>query len=695
MSTQLSDLRFSLCLACSHPSSLTRDAPRSIRQTVKCRPMLRLANPLLPSLIPVKIIMRYSWLAVCGSLLVSAQTESPVRLDTRSRIASRVANIHVDYDLSVENKVSFTYGDCESKREDETHHMISRSSEGAAAGTSQRLVWLIPREADSGGCLSAWDESGRLLGRSGPQNLSQAHTVWKRGEGIEMTPENGINVWGPWFDGVKLLEEKQHGPVDVEAAKAKEIAIIGAGMGGLMTYLVLQQAGLKNITILEGSSRLGGRVRTEYLSGSPWDYSYQEMGPMRIPHTTQLGDKTYNISDQKILFQLAEELNRINADENPDLSVDFIPFYQRSENSFVYHKERKMENGLPPTQADVAEDPSLGPTSIEIPESAQKLNEEVLASLPQEELGIGLAENIWQAHADFLERGGPGGLPGDQWSEFGYLVNFLNATVTDANAITGGIGYHNYLGKTYYAVLFGPYTNMKTVDGGMNRLPNAFAPLVDDIISFDSKVERIKYHNETSRLTLQWRGNYTEKLESGDYDYAIVTAPLPVVQRMRLPDLPFAIRNAIDTMTYGSACKVALEYKSRFWEHFDKPIYGSCDTSTDIPGLGSICYPSHGINSTGPGSILATYEIGPPLGVQWVAVAEEQHVQYVVDAMAEIHGDIALEEYTGKHARHCWQMDEFAAGGWAAPLVGDHETYLPAFFKTHSNVSLGILMIMG
>ena len=630
--------------------------------------------------------MRFVDLAI-GLFIASAQAKFHIRLETRTRITSRVANVHVDYDLPVEGGVAFTYGDCDSTHEDQSHHYISRSPDGGAAGESHRLVWVMPREAVSGGCLSAWSAPGELVGRSEPQDLEQAHIFWKRDEGIEMTPGNGINVWGPWFDGVKLLEEKNPGHVDVEVAKTKEIAIVGAGMGGLMTYLILQQAGLTNVTLLESSNRLGGRVRTEYLSGGPWDYDYQELGPMRIPHTTQIGDKTYNISDQKILFQLADELNRINADRDPGLSVDFIPFYQRSNNSFVYHKERKMENGLPPTQADVREDPSLGPQAVEIPESAKKLKEEVLASLNTDDLGVGLAENIWQAHADFLESGGPGGLPGDQWSEFGYLVGYLNATLTDTNAITGGIGYNNYFGKAYYGVLFGPYTNMKTVDGGMNRLPNAFGPLVEDKISYDTKVERIKYHNETNRLTLQWRANYTEQLESGDYDYAVITAPLPVVSRMRLPDLPFAMRNAIDTMTYGSACKVALEYKSRFWEHFDRPIYGSCDTSTDIPGLGSICYPSYGINGTGPGSILATYEIDPPMGVQWVAVPEEQHVQYVVDAMAEIHGDIALEEYTGKYARQCWQMDEFAAGGWASPTVGDHETYLPAFFKTHSNVS--------
>ena len=70
----------------------------------------------------------------------------------------------------------------------------------------------------------------------------------------------------------------------------------------------------------------------------------------------------------------------------------------------------------------------------------------------------------------------------------------------------------------------------------MNRLPQAFGPLVENITQFNTKVERIQWNEETERLTLQWRGNYTEPtLESKEYDYAIMSAPLPVVQRMRLP----------------------------------------------------------------------------------------------------------------------------------------------------------------
>lgn len=132
-------------------------------------------------------------------------------------------------------------------------------------------------------------------------------------------------------------------------------------------------------------------------------------------------------------------------------------------------------------------------------------------------------------------------------------------------------------------------------------------------------------------------------------------------------------------------CKVALEYKTRFWEHFSNPIFGGCSTSTDIPGVGSICYPSYCLNCTGPASLLASYASGD-WGARWVSVPEAEHVQYMVDAMAEIHGPIAHEQFTGKYNRRCWMLDEYEGGSWASPTVGQHQLYLPEYFKTYNNV---------
>lgn len=238
----------------------------------------------------------------------------PVRLETRTALSSRAANIHVSYDGPVDDLIELTYGACSDRRRADAHHVVGRHaapspSPSASSSASEpraphhqshRLVWVIPEDALAGGCLSAWSAgTGALLGRSAPQELvarrgrrrgaeelhkRAAASTWrkKRDEedggssySIPMTEANGIDAWGPWFDGVELLRSKNLSAVDVAAAKSKKIGIVGAGMSGLMTFLSLRQAGFENLEIIEAGERLGGRVHTVYLTGGPFDYSYQ------------------------------------------------------------------------------------------------------------------------------------------------------------------------------------------------------------------------------------------------------------------------------------------------------------------------------------------------------------------------------------------------------------------------------------
>lgn len=208
----------------------------------------------------------------------------PVRLETRTELSSRAANIHVSYDRLIEGVLDFTYGSCLDKKQTDSHHVIARHT---PAGASHRLVWVIPDDALNGGCISAWDSTGSLVGRSEAQQLAsqrsrkrgleefQKRSAMKKRDAIPMTNASGIDPWGPWFDGVALLESKNLSAVDVDAAKSKHIAIVGAGMSGLMTFLCLRQAGFQDLEIIEAGQRLGGRVHTSYLSGGPFDYSYQ------------------------------------------------------------------------------------------------------------------------------------------------------------------------------------------------------------------------------------------------------------------------------------------------------------------------------------------------------------------------------------------------------------------------------------
>lgn len=622
-----------------------------------------------------------------GQVLGSPVSSLPVKLETRSKLDSHLANIHLRFDEAVEGEVTYTYGSCAAKELRDSHHEVGRST-----SSHSRLVWKIPRDVTTEGCVSAWDSTGSLVGRSDAQSFQpNKRALKKRGEfSVEMNNSTGIDTLGPWFDGVALLESKNMSALDVSEAKSKDIAIVGAGMAGLMTYLVLHQSGMENIKIIEAAQRLGGRVHTEYLTGGPFDYSYQEMGPMRFPNTITVGNDTLNITDHQMVFQLAEEMNKLN-NYASNWSVDFIPWYQSSNNGLYYYNGIKLDSGLPPTVSQIADNSSLAITLAD-DDSTTQLTDSLSAILSNETFTALMATNMHRAHKEWIE-GGLNGLPGDEWSEFAYLVNYLKANLNDTDIVSEG-AFESSFWDTLYEGMYFDASTYKTIDGGLNRLPSSFHPLVDNVTTMNRAIERVKWDEATQKVQLEWRAEKSANVTSGPsavwanetFDYTVMALPFSVIQGWRLPSLPLTITNAISEIPFTAACKVALEFSSRFWEHYENPIYGGCSTSTDIPGIGSVCYPSYNINGTGPATMLSSYISGDQWGNRWVSVSEEDHVQYVLDAMIEIHGDVAAEQFTGNYNRRCWMMDPYEKGSWASPKIGQHELYIPEYFKTYNNM---------
>lgn len=405
------------------------------------------------------------------------------------------------------------------------------------------------------------------------------------------------------------------------------------------------------------------------------------------------------------MFQLAAEMNEIN-NHSANWSVDFIPWYQSSDNGLYYENGIRLENGMPPTVSQVADNASLSIQTVD-DASTETLLDEVTSVTSSDEIYAQLATNMHKAHKEFLGKhlipvapkvtccsclilplaeNGLGGLPGDQWSEFAYMVNYLNANLNDTDIVSDGSAGSSFWDAWYDGLYFSA-AEWKTIDGGLNRLPESFHPLVDNYTTMNRKIERVQWDAENEQVNLQWRNNYTETVfQNSSYDFAVIAVPFSVVKNWRLPSMSLTMGNAITNLEFESACKVALEFKTRFWEHYENPIYGSCSTSTDIPGIGSICYPSYNINGSGPATMLGSYISGNDWGNRWASASEDEHLQYVLQAMIEIHGEVAREQFTGKYNRRCWVLDPLESASWATPAIGQHQLYLPEYFKTHSNV---------
>ncbi|KAG5988818.1 hypothetical protein E4U43_004625 [Claviceps pusilla] len=651
----------------------------------------------------------------------------PMQLSVRGELTTRLANVHVSTSRAVPGRVSFTHGSCTAQSQEDSHHVVSsvESGVGGAAVDSDgdaRLVWIMPEDAPDGGCISAWNEKGALVGRSEPlelpkqkrkpkpkpKNKNKMKRQASSDHHIAMNKATGFDALGQWFDGVRFLKEKQPGAVDVGAAKKKDIAIVGAGLSGLTTYLLLHQAGFTNLQVLEASNRLGGRVHTQYLTGGPRDYSYQELGAMRlaVDYVDPDSKKKYNISDTQLVFSLINELNRLNGDKSPAHKIELIDWIETSDNGLQYFDGIRTPSGLPPTVKQVQDNPDLySPQSSESNYDAatRATNKKLQDSLPGNDFLVQMARNMYKAHRAWNDGGlDGGGQPGDRWSEFAFISQYLKGSLNSTDVLDREQDPQGSFWEYMYDLFYDSADSWVTVDGGLGRLPLAFQPLLQEkeAVRFNTTIERIEYSESggggggggSKRLTLQYKRHFRDSsFQNSSHDYAIISAPFTVVRQWRLPRMATTMRDAIENLIYDGNCKVALEYSHRFWETMKNPIVGSCSTTTDIPGIGMVCYPSYNINASdagGPASILASYiDASSDHEVSRMqTMSAEEHVQYVLNAMCEIHGEETRKLYTGKWARKCWDLDPYAVGAFANPSAGQHELYMPMYMQVHKNM---------
>ncbi|KAI9039198.1 flavin monoamine oxidase family protein [Aspergillus affinis] len=585
--------------------------------------------------------------------------------------ADSVHNVHLEFlDDSLHGDIELVYGECELVSTSERHHDIGTMSIKRDA-YPERFVWATPSDAPHLHCLHAFSGS-TLVGRSEP--ISVAAPIVRRESIADVA-----DAMGPWFDGVAYMKGKDPGKAVVSKAKNASVAIVGGGMAGLLTSHLLESVGMHNWHIIESSNRIGGRIRTKYLNDTrPDQYQYQEMGPMRFPVSITYAEtnETFDIQDHKMVFQLADVLNKMNANDHPELSVDFIPFVQKNPNTPISSGGNRLPNGRIPTSGQVDADPSLSFTAASSNATAaadaeadfEKFTEQTDVSMMKK-----VASNLFRAHKAAVEHGLL------DWSEEAYLRYALgyNANVSDyVSAISPNAIWGDFFENIYFAA-----TTWRTIDKGLESLPRAFWPHVADKTTLGRKVDGLTYNATTEKISVNWRNDPLQMVpESEEYDYAVVATPFSKVRLWDLPRYSSLLSRAISTMNYSPSCKVALHYETRFWEHQENPIYGGCGT-VDVPGVGNVCYPSFNINGTGPGVILASYISGTP-SRSTASLSTEDHVALVQRAMVEVHGPIATEQFTGVYDRQCWEVDEHQAGAWASPWAGQQELYLPAYYQT-------------
>jgi monoamine oxidase len=117
---------------------------------------------------------------------------------------------------------------------------------------------------------------------------------------------------------------------------------------------------------------------------------------------------------------------------------------------------------------------------------------------------------------------------------------------------------------------------MFRLKGGNDRLPVAMARALRGPVLLEAALRRIVHDAQSVRVTIDERG--TQRELRGDF--AIAAIPASTLRDVLFePGLPEEQQRAIDSLRYGCATRVLLQFERRFWHRAGRPrAFG-----TDLP----------------------------------------------------------------------------------------------------------------
>lgn len=301
-----------------------------------------------------------------------------------------------------------------------------------------------------------------------------------------------FDALGAWFDGVATITET-HNRTTAETAslKSSSIAIIGGGISGLATALFLDSVGVHNWEIIEANECIGGRFRTKYVGNST---EWAEMGPMRLPYTVTYNDgETLEYTDHQMVWQLADKLNQMNQSD-AQCRVDFIPWVQHHPNELIALDTRRKPDGSFPSRGDIQADSSLEEPNAITTHEYNNTKSRMDDILKNKETLKSLQRDVWRAHKRAMDQGL------DEWSEQAMMRHEFKASENITDELWTSSDYDVFWDELHHNSNLGldgspgtpGTTEWKCIDGGFNRLSDAFLPRVQDRLKLNRKIRKLE-----------------------------------------------------------------------------------------------------------------------------------------------------------------------------------------------------------
>ncbi|NXG03833.1 OXLA oxidase, partial [Sakesphorus luctuosus] len=409
------------------------------------------------------------------------------------------------------------------------------------------------------------------------------------------------------------------------AARPAHVVVVGAGIGGLTAAKLLHDAG-HQVTVLEMSGQVGGRIRTFRAEGQDW---FAELGAMRLPGTHRwAGGAPGGVLGMGLARVRAWEVER-----NPNI----------------------LNYTLEPSERG---------------KSAGQLYWEVLDEAFKKFQTMDCKEYLAQY---------------DSFSTKEYLVKVGGLSQGAVDMIGDLLNEDSGFYLSFLASLWGfdifSKESFDEITGGFDQLPKAFQKALPDIIHFNCTVEKIMTNGDKVRVF--YRAPDTWAPTTVTADYVLVTSTAKATRHIRfLPPLSPPKARALRSIHYASSSKIILVCSERFWER--DGIQGG-QSITDHPSR-FIYYPSHNFSS-GVGVLLASYTWNMDSEF-FLPLTDEASVDAVLQDLSDIHqvSKEYLQFTCNRSVVHKWQLDKHSQGAFAAFTPYQFTDYSQALFAPEGRV---------
>ena len=419
--------------------------------------------------------------------------------------------------------------------------------------------------------------------------------------------------------------------VSEESAPVGSVGIVGGGMAGLYSALLLQKhiPGVK-VKIFEAGDGVGGRIYTHKFSSEP--YQYFDCGAMRLPDT----------ESHRPVFTLIDYLNQTLPEEDPIVLQEFVN--SCPEGNRVFLNNTKQKDGRIMSAKYASEHGSelgfLAEAEVKDGIDAQKVLHDALTPVVE-----ALEADFDAALKKYCSI-----------SLFDYLskeLSWSRQKIQYVEAIAGATSHDFRCGLIFCLMLrrSGLDTaTWKTIEGGMSKLPDSCARVLagsgNVTILLNSKVEAIKQSKDGS-TQVGYRGAEGSLIYES-FDAIILAIPSPHIRMiLERPSWGHDLELALRMATFGHASKMLLRFKSRFWERSNLQLPPSLGgkSVTDLP-IREVLYPSHGIGDSGKG-VLCFYQKDHDYE-RFTFVSKWERVKLALNNLQQLYPEVNIaEEFSG------------------------------------------------